>query len=84
MTCAACTLALRDPRRNDFTVGCTSCKARALAATGGHEASEQAGRMTDDYKFALKQLFGDDWKLGHTEVTRWSSALKSAQARPPA
>ncbi len=79
MSCAACVTAERNnPRMNEFTVGCTSCVARALAATGAHEASEAAGKMTADYRDALAKLFGDGWKEGNEAVKQWAKRLKGA------
>lgn len=82
MTCAACIRAERTPRAYDFTNGCASCKARALAATGAHEESRERGRMTKQYEGALKTLFPDDFMAGHKQVLAWST-LQTQSDQPP-
>ena len=76
MTCPACTEALRKPRVNDFTLGCHSCKARALACTGAHLESSVAGKLTLSYRGVLEALFGEGWRAGGDEVKVWAARMK--------
>lgn len=75
-TCSACTTALRTPRINEFTMGCGSCKARALAGTGAHLESAEAGKLTAQYRGALDALFGEGWRAGADEVKAWAGRMK--------
>ena len=76
MTCFSCLAAEHAPRADDFTAGCDSCKARALAVTGAHEESERAGKLTAQYIGALKALFGDAWRAGNEAVKAWAAKAK--------
>lgn len=76
MACDSCIAAELAPRANDFTAGCDSCKARALAVTGAHEESQRAGKLTAQYTGALKTLFGDAWKAGNEAVKAWAAKAK--------
>jgi hypothetical protein len=75
MTCPSCERAENDPRCDEFTAGCVSCKARALAATGAHLESAEAKQMTLHYASVLKSMFGDGWKEGNTLVKAWAAKM---------
>ena len=45
MSCPACTAAQRDPRRDEFGVGCISCDARALALVAVSASRETLGKV---------------------------------------
>ena len=76
VSCTACLAAESAPRSADFTPGCNSCLARALAATGAHEESAHVGSMTTSYRAALVALFGDEWAAGHTLVKTWGARVR--------
>ena len=48
----------------------------ALAVTGAHTESQQSGRMTEQYRTALKKCFGEDWQRGHESVKEWAGRIK--------
>ena len=79
MTCKSCQLAQRTPRSAEFTAGCMSCKARALAGIGGHLASKEAGRVLPNYRDTLERLFGADWTQGAQMVKEWALSIKRGQ-----
>lgn len=87
MSCKACELAERDPRKDMLHKGCMSCEARALASIGAHVESAEAGAITPRFRAVLERLFGEDWKQGHELVRKWAkriaeiSAQERAQAR---
>lgn len=89
MSCSSCHRALREPRINEFTAGCGSCRARALAAIGAHEESRDSGRMTPQYRGALDKLFGDGWQVGNQLTKDWATRMGQADqpeviaVRPP-
>ena len=76
MTCDACISAATNPRVDEFTAGCMSCMARALAATGAHEESAMEKKMTAAYLDALNTLFGTGWENGHERVKDWARIMK--------
>lgn len=80
MTCPSCDQAMQQPKSAQFTPGCESCMARALAVTGAHSESQQSGRMTEQYRTALKKCFGEDWQRGHESVKEWAGRMKGARA----
>jgi hypothetical protein len=81
MTCAICIEAQSQPRSATFAPGCESCQARALAVIGAHEESAAAGSMTEQYRTALGQVFGERWKQGHELVKEWAGRLRQRKAR---
>lgn len=81
MTCPSCAAAEDQPNAAQFTPGCTSCTARALAVTGAHLESQAAGHMTEQYRTALDKCFGADWASGHEAVKEWGSRVRRAKAR---
>ena len=81
MTCDACTAAESQPNAATFGQGCTSCLARALAVTGAHLESQQAGAMTEQYRTALAKCFGEAWKEGHEMVKGWGAKVRQTKAR---
>lgn len=70
---------MQQPKSAQFTPGCESCMARALAVTGAHFESQQAGRMTEQYRTALEKCFGDGWKAGHEAVKEWGARMKRSK-----
>lgn len=64
------------PRSAEFTRGCSSCDARALAATGAHEESARVAAITESYKAALVTLFGPEWAAGHAQVKTWGARMR--------
>lgn len=82
MSCTACSIAMTKPRIDLFTVGCVSCKARALAATGAHEESAEAKKITPAYKAALEAMFGDDWQAGAAQTKEWAGRMKTNGVKP--
>lgn len=67
------------PRSAEFTCGCSSCDARALAATGAHEESARVEHITDAYRAALVTLFGTEWAAGHAQVKTWGARMRRAK-----
>lgn len=51
-----------------YHAACRGCKVRALASGICFWQSSRAGVITREYRAALEQVFGADWKTGHTEV----------------
>lgn len=82
MTCPACISAVRTPRASYGEAGCLSCKARMLAAIGGHLESRATGKRTERYLETLKALFGDEWKAGAEEVKRWGTQVNQSNEPP--
>lgn len=81
MTCDDCTDAEKQPNMPSFKPGCTSCLARALAVTGAHLDSQQAGAMTEQYRTALDKCFGEAWKEGHEMVKGWGVKVRQKRAQ---
>lgn len=79
MNCEPCTRAERNPRAYDYAIGCDSCSARALAATGAHEASQALGSLTEEYRDALQKVFGAGWELKAELVKGWGKKLTKGQ-----
>ena len=82
MTCNACTDAMTAPRSAEFTCGCSSCDARALAATGAHQESARVESITPAYRAALVALFGAEsaeWMAGHEAVKAWDARMRVAK-----
>ncbi len=80
MTCPSCDAAQAQPRAAQFTPGCDSCMARALAVTGAHSESQQAGHLTEQYRTALEKCFGEAWQRGHESVKEWAKRMKGRHA----
>lgn len=74
MTCPQCTAAESDPTRNEFGNGCRSCDARALAVTRADLLPRE------DYRDAVRKVFGDAAKDGHELVKAWLAKLRQAEA----
>lgn len=70
MTCNACAEAEKDPL-TPIHESCLDCAARALAQTPAYADSLKAGKRTDGYANALRQVFGDDWTRWHLRVKYW-------------
>lgn len=76
MSCDQCIKAANEnPRLNAFSNGCMSCDARALAVTGAHLESAQAGSMTAHYRSVLEKVFGESWREGHALVRTWVGVM---------
>jgi hypothetical protein len=80
--CSACCDAEANPRSDKWVhPPCPSCYARALAATGAHEQSKAAGKITADYKHALDKLFGADWQQGAAMVKTWAEKMNRSDVK---
>lgn len=75
MTCPACLSAERHPTSDEFTAGCDSCQARAIACTGGHLLEPAA------YGKLLFKLFNTKHREGEAMVRKWAAKIKQARAR---
>lgn len=83
MTCRPCTDAERHPRSAEFTPGCISCQGRAIAAIGAYDESKAAGRLTDEFKRVLREVFGESTKEGYAQVKAWAGKMAQAEAKGP-
>lgn len=68
MTCPSCQAAKDQPKAAQFSPGCLSCEARAMAVTRAD--------LLEDYTGAAKRLFGDRGKEGHALVKEWLQMMK--------
>lgn len=73
--CTACITAESDPKTPHFGNGCFDCASRVLAQTPAYADSVRAGKRTDGYANALRQVFGDDWPRWHLRVKYWYGRL---------
>ena len=69
MTCRQCTAAERDPRRDEFGVGCISCDARALACVAASTSRE-----------TLQAVFGERREEGLRLVRQWAAKIRKTMA----
>ena len=68
---------MQQPKSAQFTPGCESCMARALAVTGAHFESQQAGHMTEQYRTASrKMLHAMAGRRGMEAVKEWAPRMK--------
>ena len=84
MTCGACERAQANPARDDYTSGCESCQARALAAIGAHIESQALGSVTPAFRDALERVFGDGWKAHAAAVRDWGQRIGAYRRRAKA
>lgn len=68
MTCPSCQAAQAQPNAAQFSPGCLSCEARAMAVTRAD--------LLEDYTGAAKRMFGDRAKEGHALVKEWLHRMK--------
>jgi hypothetical protein len=71
--CAAFTAAEQQPTSAEFASGCSSCAARAMAATRAD--------LLPDYRGAMARLFGDKTKEAHEQVKHWLGVIRRHQGR---
>ena len=69
MTCMRCIAAERDPRRDEFGVGCISCDARALALVAVSASRETLGKV-----------FGERREEGLRLVRQWAAKIRKTMA----
>lgn len=69
MTCPSCQAAQAQPNAAQFSPGCLSCEARAMAVTRAD--------LLEDYTGAAKRMFGDRAKEGHALVKEWLQRIKA-------
>ena len=81
MICSSCALAQSEPASDVYTAGCTSCKARALAAVGAHVDSQKIGSITPKFRQVLEDVFGDEWKAHATAVKDWGQRISAYRRR---
>lgn len=77
--CMPCIEAQDDPLRHDYTNGCDSCQARAIAQVGSHHESVDAGRVTDRMKEQLQKFFPADPAKGWISVREWGVKVDRAR-----
>jgi hypothetical protein len=70
--CPQCAAAQREPKRDEFAVGCISCDARALAVTRAD--------LLPEYRTAAERVFGERLREGHQLVRSWLSTLRQCEA----
>lgn len=75
MSCPDCTAAAQR-QWHGYTADCRGCKARQLASGPAFAESERNGRLSHDYRKAVRTLFGDDWAAAHEEVKVWAARLR--------
>jgi hypothetical protein len=81
MTCQPCADAESHPRSAEFAPGCLSCQGRAVAAVGSYDESKAAGKLTDDFKRVLREVFGESTKDGYAQVKQWAGKMAQADAK---
>ena len=81
MTCPACARAQLNPAQYDYTNGCDSCQARALAAIGVHVESQELGSVTPQFRDVMERVFGDGWKAHAAAVRDWGQRIGAYRRR---
>ena len=80
--CPACDAAAMAPATcGAYRSKCSECTARHLAHGPEHFESQQAGRITSAYRYALVAAFGETWASGHKRVRHWAMLIAESKAK---
>lgn len=79
--CSHCARAKHNPIYGGVTT-CLECRARAIANDKHYQLAAEAGAILPDYRAALLEAFGEDWKAGHEMVKAWAEKISTTKGQP--
>ena len=78
--CQACIDFSANHQTGSFNAKCRECDARHLAITPVYDEARRLDRLTENYKWALKNAAGDDWKELHERVKHYARLIRGVTA----
>ncbi|WP_445286554.1 hypothetical protein [Variovorax atrisoli] len=82
MSCPNCNKAAVRADWPGYTANCRECLARGIANGPEYWRSRQDGTLRDEYKAALRTIWGDDWKAGHNAVKTAAARMDALRTSP--
>jgi len=82
MTCPNCDKAATRADWPGYTANCRECLARGIANGPEYWRSRQDGSLREEYKAALRNIWGADWKKGHDAVKLAAQRLDQQRTSP--
>lgn len=76
MSCPDCQKAQTVRHWGGYQANCRGCKVRSLASGAAYFTAMEANAMTPNYRSALQNAFGQDWRAAHEEVKAEHERLK--------
>ncbi|WP_398498569.1 hypothetical protein [Variovorax sp.] len=82
MNCPNCDAAATRADHPGYTANCRECLTRGIANGPQYWRSRQDGTLREEYKAALRSIWGEDWRGGHAAVKAAAARLEQLRTSP--